>query len=75
VMVDHHLRALREMKLVYLDCGTEDEFYLELGARQMSRKLEGHGVKHEYQEFEDGHMNIPYRYDVSLPKLAAALSA
>jgi hypothetical protein len=31
-------------------------------------------VKHEYEEFEDGHMNIPYRYDVSLPKLSAALA-
>ncbi|HTM00990.1 MAG TPA: alpha/beta hydrolase-fold protein [Candidatus Omnitrophota bacterium] len=74
-LVDHHVRALREMKLVFFDCGTEDEFYLELGARQMAKKLTALGVKHEYQEFEDGHMNIPYRYDVSLPKLTAALSA
>lgn len=74
-LADNHVRALREMKLLYFDCGTEDEFYLELGARQMVKKLSGLGIKHEYQEFEDGHMNIPYRYDVSLPKLTAALSA
>lgn len=74
-MADHHVRALREMKLLFIDCGTEDEFYLELGARQLSRKLAAHGIKHEYEEFEDGHMNIPYRYDVSLPKLTAALAA
>ncbi|MGE5177633.1 MAG: alpha/beta hydrolase [Bacteroidota bacterium] len=74
-LADSHVRALREMKLLYFDCGTEDEFYLELGARQMVKKLSGLGIKHEHQEFEDGHMNIPYRYDVSLPKLTAALSA
>jgi hypothetical protein len=29
----------------------------------------------EHQEFDDGHMNTAYRYDVSLPKVAAALGA
>ena len=28
--------SLRTLRLLYLDCGTEDEFYLHLGARQMS---------------------------------------
>lgn len=74
-MAENHVRALRELKLVFFDCGTEDEFYLELGARQMTKRLTGLGVKHEYQEFDDGHMNIPYRYDVSLPKLTEALAA
>lgn len=74
-LAGNHVRALREMKLLFFDCGTDDEFYLELGARQMVKKLSSLGIKHEYQEFEDGHMNIPYRYDVSLPRLTAALSA
>jgi enterochelin esterase-like enzyme len=74
-MVDRHERALRDLKLLFLDCGTEDEFFLELGARQLTRKLTALGIHHEYQEFEDGHMNIPYRYDVSLPKLTAALAS
>ena len=29
---------------------------------------------HEYEEFDDGHMSVQYRYDVSLPRLAAALA-
>lgn len=32
------------------------------------------GIAYEHQEFDDGHMDIDYRYDVSLPKLALALS-
>jgi hypothetical protein len=32
-------------------------------------------VPHEYEEFDDGHMNVQYRYDVSLPKIAGAFAA
>jgi S-formylglutathione hydrolase FrmB len=73
-LADRHAGSLGGMRLLFLDCGTEDEFYLEMGARQMARKLRALGIAHEYEEFEDGHMNIPYRYDVSLPKLSAALA-
>jgi S-formylglutathione hydrolase FrmB len=65
--------ALRRMKLVFLDCGVKDEWHLHLGARLMSRKLTALGIAHEHQEFDDGHMNVQYRYDVSLPKLARVL--
>jgi hypothetical protein len=30
-------------------------------------------IKHYYEEFDDGHMNINYRYDISLPKVYSAL--
>ena len=74
-LVERHADALRSMRLVYLDCGTRDEFHLQHGARLFKRRLEALGVPHEHQEFDDGHMNLSYRYDVSLPKLARALGA
>jgi enterochelin esterase family protein len=74
-LVDSHAAALRGMKLVFLDCGTRDEWHLHLGARMLARKLAAHGVAHEHEEFDDGHMNVSYRLDVSLPKLARALGA
>lgn len=67
--------ALRSMKLVYLDCGIRDEWHLHLGARLFARRLRALGIPHEHQEFDDGHLNLSYRYDVSLPKLAKALGA
>ncbi|MCE9627710.1 MAG: esterase [Candidatus Eisenbacteria bacterium] len=70
-----HADALRAMKLVYLDCGTRDEFHLHHGARAFVAELQKLGIAHEYEEFKDGHMNVSYRYDTSLPKLARALSA
>jgi len=31
-------------------------------------------IKHFYEEFDDGHMSISYRYDKSLPKIYLSLS-
>lgn len=73
-LLERHVDALKSLRLLFLDCGTDDEFYLDLGLRQFVRRLKALGVKHEHQEFEDSHMNIPYRYDVSLPKLSEALA-
>jgi len=73
-MVEHCAEALRRARFLFIDCGSEDDFFLELGARQFVAKLKALGVDHEYEEFPDGHMGISYRYDVSLPKLAAALA-
>ena len=73
-LLDRHHDALRSLELLYLDCGRRDEFHLHLGARQFTRRLKQFKIAFEYEEFDDGHMNIGYRYDVSLPKLARALA-
>ena len=70
-----HAEALRAMKLVYLDAGTRDEHALDLGARILAARLSALGVAFRHEEFDDGHMNTAYRYEVSLPRLAAALGA
>lgn len=73
-LADRYADHLRRLRLLYLDCGTEDEFFLDLGARQLVERLQWLGIPHEHEEFEDGHMSIPYRNDVSLARLTAALS-
>jgi enterochelin esterase family protein len=72
-MVEHYADALRSLRLLYLDCGSRDEHSLHFGARQLTRRLAALGIPHEYEEFDDGHRDTDYRYDVSLPKLARAL--
>jgi enterochelin esterase family protein len=74
-MVAAHAEALRRMKLVYLDAGTRDEHALDLGARILARRLRELGVPHVHEEFDDGHRGTAYRFEVSLPRLAAALGA
>jgi enterochelin esterase family protein len=69
-----HPNVLKDFNLVYLDCGLRDEFFLFLGARTFVQELKKAGINHEYDEFEEGHFNIQYRYDVSLTRLAIALT-
>ena len=74
-LIAPHADALRSMRLVYLDAGTRDEWALDLAARVLAARMRAHGIAVEHEEFDDGHMNTGYRAEVSLPKLATALSA
>jgi enterochelin esterase family protein len=74
-MAATHAEALRQMKLIFVDAGTRDEHNLDAGARIFVRRVQALGIACEHQEFDDGHRGTAYRYDVSLPKLAAALGA
>jgi enterochelin esterase family protein len=65
-LVEKYVENLKSLKLLYLDAGTRDEFALDLGARILSKKLRDLGITHIHEEFDDGHMNISYRYDRSL---------
>lgn len=73
-MIPAHAAALRRARLVYLDAGTRDEWNLHLGARMMAGILARHRVPHVHEEFDDGHMDVSYRYDSSLPLLSKALA-
>jgi S-formylglutathione hydrolase FrmB len=68
-MVEKYSNNLKKLKLIYIDCGTKDEFNLHWGSRILHSKLKKMNIRHVYEEFDDGHMNISYRYDVSLPKI------
>jgi enterochelin esterase family protein len=70
-----HADALRGLKLLFLDCGDQDEWQLHLGMRRFAKRLRELGIPHEVEEFPDDHRGLSYRYDVSLPKLAAALTS
>lgn len=72
-MLDRYADALTGLRLIYIDAGTRDEYNLHYGARVLVARLRERGIACEHAEFDDGHMNISYRYDISLPKLAAAL--
>lgn len=73
-LVDRHLDALRSLRLIYLDAGLRDEFNLQYGARVFARRLRARGIKFVHEEFDDGHMNIPYRYDHSFKAISEAMA-
>ncbi|MBI3828283.1 MAG: esterase [Planctomycetes bacterium] len=73
-LLDRHAGALRSLRLYFLDCGTRDEFNLHYGCRIFSKRLKELKIPHRYEEFEDGHRSIGYRYDASLQALSEAMA-
>lgn len=71
-LVEQHEAALKSLKLLYLDVGVADEFNLQYGARIFCKRLRARGIAHQYEEFDDSHMNIPYRYDHSFAAISEA---
>ncbi len=69
-LIIRYREALESLRVLYLDCGTKDEFNLQFGARTLCERLARTGIAYQYEEFDDGHMNIPYRYDVSLARFS-----
>jgi hypothetical protein len=75
-MVPGHADALRSMRAIYIDAGTKDEFFLDLGAEAFRRALDRIGVTDvSFELFDATHMAIEYRYPLSLRYLAERLSA
>ena len=70
--IPQYATALRSFQLLYLDCGTRDEFNLQFGARTFCARLKRAGIPYHHQEFDDGHFDIQYRYDVSLQAIGQA---
>jgi S-formylglutathione hydrolase FrmB len=64
---------LERLRLRYLDCGRRDEFLLDIGSRLVAERIRELGLDVRHEEFDDDHRNIAYRYEVSLPALAAVL--
>jgi S-formylglutathione hydrolase FrmB len=74
-MVRRYADALRSLRAVYIDAGTRDEYFLDLGAEAFRRELEAIGVTDVFFElFDAGHGAIEYRYPVSLRYLAERLA-
>ncbi len=69
----HHAAALRQMKLIYLDCGNRDEYALHYGGRIFTRHLADLNIAYRYEEFDGTHRNTQFRYDASFTALAKAL--
>jgi pimeloyl-ACP methyl ester carboxylesterase len=73
-LVPRHADALREMKAIYVDCGTRDEWYLDLTVEWLRRRLTALPVRDLHVElFDATHVAIEYRYPLGLRYLAERL--
>jgi hypothetical protein len=69
--------ALRSMNAIWIDAGTRDDYFLDLGATAFRAELERIGVPDErihFELFPATHAAIDYRYPMSLTWLAHRLA-
>jgi len=73
-MAPRYAEALRSMRAIYIDAGTRDQYYLDLGAEAFRRVLEELGITDVFFELFDGtHMQIEYRYPIAIRYLSERL--
>lgn len=76
-MVPAHADALRSMRAIWIDGGTRDEWYLDIGAQAFHRAVLDAGVPPDrvhFELFDAGHMQIEYRYPLSLTWLCRRMA-
>lgn len=66
---------LADLAGLWIDVGSRDQYFIQYGTRQMHKALVERGVAHHFEEFDGTHSGIDWRYDHSLPWLAARLKA
>ena len=72
-LVEKSVENLKSLKLLYIDAGTRDEFFLDLGARILCEQLKKFDIPHIHEEFDGGHFNISYRANRSLELISGAI--
>jgi S-formylglutathione hydrolase FrmB len=76
-MVDRYTDALLSQRAIWIDAGTRDEWFLDLGAEAFRQGLERIGVPEEkvhFELFDAGHGAIDYRYPMAIKWLAERLN-
>ncbi|MEV7099516.1 alpha/beta hydrolase-fold protein [Amycolatopsis sp. NPDC051045] len=76
-MVAGHAEAVRSLRAVWIDAGTSDEWFLDLGAEAFRAEVARAGLPDDrvhFELFDAGHGGIDYRYPLSLAWLAERLA-
>ncbi|GGU91479.1 enterochelin esterase [Actinomadura cremea] len=76
-MVPAHADAMRSQRAIWIDGGTRDEWYLDVGAEAFRAALRDAGVADDvvrFELFDAGHGGIDYRYPMALAWLAQRIA-
>jgi Putative esterase len=76
-MAPRYAPALRSLRAVWLDAGTRDEWYLDLGAQAFREALRAAGLPKQrvhFELFDATHRAIDYRYPLALAWLCRRIA-
>ncbi len=77
-MAPRYASALQSLHSIWIDAGSRDDFYLDIGAAAFRAALRDAGVAGEavrFELFDASHAAIDYRYPLSLAWLARRMAA
>ncbi|MBI2378752.1 MAG: hypothetical protein HYV07_32455 [Deltaproteobacteria bacterium] len=72
-MADRHGAALKSLRFVHLEAGTDDEYGLCLGHRQLAKKLRAIGVEPLIDEYPGRHSGHHHRMPSRITRMVAAM--
>lgn len=76
-MAPAHAEALRSLRAIWIDAGTRDDYFLDVGATAFRDELRRAGVADDvihFELFDATHSGIDYRYPMSLSWLCRRLA-
>jgi hypothetical protein len=76
-MAPRYAGALRSLRAIWIDAGTRDDYFLDLGAEAFRAALHEVGVSDDvirFELFDATHAGIDYRYPLSLAWLAQRIA-
>ncbi|WUH98767.1 alpha/beta hydrolase-fold protein [Spirillospora sp. NBC_00431] len=76
-MVPGHAEAMRSQRAIWIDGGTSDEWYLDVGGQAFRQALLDAGVREDvihFELFDARHGGIDYRYPLALTWLCHAIT-
>ncbi len=74
-LIDSNSSNLNPLKLLFIDCGNQDQYGIQYGSRKLVAKLSQLGIVHRWEEFDGTHSGIDHRLDISLPLLSKSLTS
>jgi S-formylglutathione hydrolase FrmB len=73
IQTGRYREALRKLRYVYVDGGTRDEYFLDIGARIFAARARDQGVQVDHQEFDGVHGDGGQRYEAMYTGVIRAL--
>jgi len=76
-MAPQHADVLQSLRAIWIDAGTRDEWFLDLGAEAFHATLREIGVPADvihFELFDGSHMGVDYRYPLSLAWLCQRIA-
>lgn len=74
-LLPQQLDAARNARALRLECGTRDEYRLDVGATQLHAQLEAASIPHHFELFEGGHGAMQHRYVPAMSWLLERMAA